>query len=161
MDVLKYAKKNRIKGHSAVNCPKFRDFFKGIKIKTVVEIGTFRGISTAYMAHFARKIFTFDIVDYPEKYKVWKDFKIADRIFYYTIKNRKEIRAILSKIKFDFAFIDGKHTYNNVKADFEMVKHCGRVLFHDVHKKSFKGVRRFVIEELEAKEEGTIAYWTK
>jgi len=161
MDVYEYAIKNKLKGRSSINCPKFRDFFKTIKIKTVVEIGTFKGISAAYMAQFARKIFTFDIMDYPEKYKVWYDLRINNRIFYYTIKSRKDIKTILNKIKFDFAFIDAKHTYKDAKADFELVKHCGKVLFHDIHKKAFKGVRKFVVDELGAKDEGTIAYWTK
>jgi predicted O-methyltransferase YrrM len=34
-------------------------------------------------------------------------------------------------LSFDFAFIDGDHSYDAVAADFEMVKRCGAVLFHD------------------------------
>lgn len=160
-DVLEYAIKNGLKGSSAIKCKVFRNIFKDFDIKTIVEIGTFKGISAAHMAHFAKKVFTFDIKDYPEKYKVWYDFGISNRIFYHTIERRKQIREILKNIKFDFAFIDAIHTYKSVKADFGLVERCGRVLFHDVHKKSFAGVRKFVVEELGAKEKGTIAYWSK
>jgi hypothetical protein len=34
-------------------------------------------------------------------------------------------------LDFNFALIDGWHEYFSVKKDFEMVKFCGRVLFHD------------------------------
>lgn len=174
IDAYEYAKENKLLGRSAIGNKEFRDFFKNVKIKTVVEIGTLKGISAAYMAGFAKKIFTFDIRDYKDKYKVWKDLGIENRIYYYTIKGKDEnfqgkfkpnksrvdIKDILDKIRFDFAFIDGEHTYEAVKSDFELVKHCGKVLFHDVAKKSFTGVRQFV-DEIGAEVTGNIAYWHK
>ena len=36
-----------------------------------------------------------------------------------------DIKYVLDRIKFDFAFIDANHNYNDVKADFELVKSCG------------------------------------
>ena len=149
--------KNNIFSHSAVNCKDFREFFKDIKLDTIVEIGTHKGMSAIYIAKFANKIYTFDIEDYPEKYKIWKNAEVENRVFYYTIKNRQDIKNVLDKIEFDFAFIDGEHTYEAVKADFELVKHCGRVLFHDIH---IEGIKKFV-EEIGATEIKTIAYWTK
>lgn len=160
IDVYEYVKKKRLTGKSAINQEEFRDFFKDIKIKTVVEIGTFKGASTAYMKQFCSKVFTFDIEDYPQKYKLWEDLSISKRIFYYTIENRKDIKAILDKIKWDFAFIDGSHTWEDARQDFDLVKKCGKVLFHDVNKKAFKGVRRFV-DEIKAEIIGPIAYWHK
>ncbi len=156
--IYKYAKENKLLLQSAIKDSEFREFFKNIKIKIIVEIGTFQGVSTAYMARFAENIFTFDIEDYPKKYKIWKDFKIINKIHYFTIKNRKEIKNILKNIKFDFAFIDGNHSYKNVKADFELVKHCGKVLFHDTNYPEQPDVKKFV-EEIGAKIIGNIAYW--
>jgi predicted O-methyltransferase YrrM len=172
MDIFEYVKENKLKGRSAINQVEFRDFFKDIKIKTIVEIGTYKGASTAYMAQFAKKIFTFDIRNYRDKYKLWKDLGIDNKIHYFTIKgvnknfagsfkpskNRVDIKDILKDIRFDFAFIDGEHTYEAVRADFELVKHCGRVLFHDVNKKAFAGVRKFA-DEIGVKVIGNIAYW--
>ena len=160
MDVYEYAKKKRLTGRSAINQAEFRDFFKDIKIKTVVEIGTHKGISAAYMKQFCSKVFTFDVEDYPQKYKAWEDLGVSNRIFYYTINNRQDIKNILAKIKFDFAFIDGSHTWEDVRQDFDLVKHCGKVLFHDVNKKAFKGVRMFV-DSIGARCDGPIAYWHK
>ena len=41
------------------------------------------------MAGFAKKIFTFDIVDYAEKYKVWEDLGVKNKISFYLIKTIK------------------------------------------------------------------------
>jgi len=160
-DTYKYAKENKLLKGSAIQNPEFREFFKNIKIKTVVEIGTFRGISSAYMAQFAKTIFTFDIEDFPEKYKVWEDLEIKERINFYLIKNSKDIRQILSKIKFDFAFIDDDHIYETIKEHFSLVSQCGKVLLHDVAKlKKFPGVKKFC-DEIKAETIGNIAYWQK
>ncbi|MHA1302186.1 MAG: class I SAM-dependent methyltransferase [Candidatus Heimdallarchaeaceae archaeon] len=158
MKVYNYAKENDLFVQSAIKEKEFREFFKTINIKTVVEIGTYRGVSAAYIAQFAKKVFTFDIVDWEEKYRVWYELGVGDRIRYFTIKDREDIRKVLGGIDFDFAFIDGKHTYEDVKADFELLKRCGRVLFHDVAKRKNYGLRRFV-KRIEAKIEGNIAYW--
>ncbi len=168
IDIHKYAVKNKIISASAINHKEFRDFFKTIKIKTAVEIGTNKGMSAAYIAHFVKKVFTFDIRDYPQKYKAWNDLGVENKIFYYTIKNQQDIKEILDKIRFDFAFIDGAHTYKDVKADFELVKRCGRVLFHDVSpyykgKKHHRhdGIIKFINELGNIKITGNIGYWVK
>ena len=161
MDVYGYAKENNLLKGSAIQNPEFREFFKSIKIKTVVEIGTFRGISSAYMAQFAKTIFTFDIVNYKVKYKVWEDLGLTNRIHYYTVKNSNEIKQVLDKIKFDFAFIDDDHQYETVKENFKLVSNCGKVLLHDVAKlKKFAGVRKFA-DEIGAEIIGNIGYWHK
>ena len=160
-DVYIYAKDNKLLKGSAIQNPEFRHFFEKLKIKTVVEIGTFKGISAAYMAGFAKTIFTFDIKDYPEKYKVWQDLKVADRIHYHTVKDSMQIRKILSRIKFDFAFLDDDHLYDTVKQNFSLVSGCGKVLLHDVAKlKKFPGVKKFA-DEIGALVTENIAYWQK
>lgn len=146
IDIYLYAKKNKLLEYSAIGNEGFREFFKNIKINVVVEIGTYRGISTAYIAQFVNKIYTFDIKDYPEKYKVWKDLGLEDRIKFYLVKDKEGIKNIIKNIDFDFAFIDNGHKYENVKTDFELVKRCGRVLFHDVDPRSFPQINRFIYE---------------
>jgi predicted O-methyltransferase YrrM len=160
-DTYKYAKENKLLKGSAIQNPEFREFFESVKIKTVVEIGTFRGISAAYMAQFAKTIFTFDIEDLKEKYKVWDDLGITERVHYCTVKSSKEIRQVLSNIKFDFAFIDDDHLYETIKENFDLVCSCGKVLLHDVAKiKKFPGAKKFA-DEIGAKITGNIAYWIK
>ena len=159
-NILEYAKENKLLAQTAVKNEEFLDFFGKFPIKTVVEIGTHKGLSAAYMAQFAKKIFTFDVKDYVEKYKVWSDFKVEEKIRYFTVSGREEISEILKDIKFDFCFIDGLHKYDEVRADFEMVKKCGKVLFHDSAKRKVYGVRKFV-DEIGAVITGNIAYWSK
>jgi len=157
-DVYQYAKDKKLLTASAIKNKEFRDFFGKVKIKTVVEIGTRQGISATHIAQFARKVFTFDVYDFKRKYKVWEVFGVDKKIYYQTVTGRQEIKEFLHTIKFDFAFIDGKHTYEDVRADFEMVKSCGKVLFHDTAKRKNYGVREFV-KEIGAEIEGNIAYW--
>ncbi|GAH50519.1 unnamed protein product [marine sediment metagenome] len=83
IDVYKYAVKNKLTTASAIKHKEFKEFFKTIKIGIAVEIGTDKGMSAAYIAQFAKKVFTFDIIDREVKYKAWKDLGVENRIFYY------------------------------------------------------------------------------
>jgi hypothetical protein len=47
------------------------------------------------------------------------------------VKDDAEKKRLIDGMTFEFAFIDGAHDYASVRRDFEMVKRCGRVLFHD------------------------------
>jgi len=55
----------------------------------------------------------------------------------------EEIKDILSGNKLDFLFIDGDHTYEGVKRDFELysslVKNDGIIALHDIVKTDFQG----------------------
>jgi len=181
IDVYKYAKENNVIKASAIPSLKVSEnFFNQLKINTAVEIGTFWGITAAHFAQFANRVHTFDILDHLEKYKVWYELGVGSKISFHLIKGRdmvdntfkdfqgthtltgkeKDIKTIIDSIDFDFAFIDGNHSYENVKADFELVKRCGRILFHDIVPE-FKGIYKF------AKEIGikavfyNVGYWEK
>lgn len=55
-------------------------------------------------------------------------------------KTIKQLLEILGQTKIDLLFIDGDHTYEGVKADFQnyspMVSKGGMVVFHDICKHS-------------------------
>jgi hypothetical protein len=59
---------------------------------------------------------------------------------------------------FDFAFIDGMHTVENVRHDFNNVKFCGRVLFHDAH---IPEIKDFILNEISGIifDDGIFGYW--
>ena len=164
--MYKYAKENDlIKASAMPSLKASKDFFKSLNINVAVEIGTFWGITTAHIAQFANKVHTFDILDHSEKYRVWHEIGVSNKIFFHLIKSRdiidnvfkdfegrhtltgkeENIKLIIDNLNFDFAFIDGDHYYENVKADFELVKKCGRVLFHDIIPE-FTGIYKFVHE---------------
>ena len=113
------------------------DILKEGNYKTCLEIGTYRGCTAAVMSRFCDKVITIDLHEgrleyYGEKfdrYKFWKSLNV-DNVELYLVENDKEKAELIDRLDFDFAFIDGAHD-ESVKNDFELVKHCGTVLFHD------------------------------
>lgn len=104
----------------------------------VLEIGTYKGVSTAEIVQHCRFVHTIDL-----RYgKLEQNGEVWDRrafwnsldaynIAFYPVDDDAEKAATINHLHFDIAFIDGGHTYAAVQRDFELVKHCGRVLFHD------------------------------
>jgi predicted O-methyltransferase YrrM len=68
----------------------------------------------------------------------------------HSLSTLRAVRTILEERKLDFLFIDGDHTYNGAKIDFEMysklVRKGGIIAFHDIvsgPQESVGGVPRF------------------
>ena len=110
-----------------------RNFLRGKKIGTIVETGTYNGTTTALLAYYADKVITIDKKNYVDKFPFWIDYGVHDKIQSYIIEHDQDKADFLSEIDFDFAFLDGDHSENGVRNDFECVKKCGRVLFHDYY----------------------------
>jgi len=92
-------------------------------IKNAIELGTFRGISTAVIASRADRVYTFDIEYQPIAKELWEILSINDRIDYKIIKDVLEIKTYLDGIKCDFAFVDIFHTrYELLKNVFNMLR---------------------------------------
>jgi len=132
-------------------------------INVAVETGTNRGFATVVLEEFCREVHTFDIKDFPGRQRIFDLFS-AGRSTFHLIANDAEKKRVLDTLQFDFAFLDGNHY--KVADDFEMVRHCGRVLFHDYtlgfppeNQRSF--VVRFVdtLDGVVTKEP-PFAYWT-
>ena len=144
-------------GMTAVRNLDFRTVCKVLKLGTVVEIGTFCGATAAYMAQFAKHVHTFDIRNLYDL-STWRALGLADKIVFHHVKDRKEVRQIVKELEFDFAFVDGGHEYQDAKEDFEIVRKCGRVLFHDIEHPKFPGVSKF-IDEIGAIRLDRNGYW--
>ncbi len=108
----------------------FIDFIKKKPRHVIVEIGTHEGMAAQVLAEHCARVETFDIRDYMMKYKYWYDINPKRNINFHLIKDDIEKELLLKAMDFDFAFIDGAHGEGVVK-DFELVKKCGCVLFHD------------------------------
>ena len=138
---LQEIKRDEVRFHSAVVEDDFlRDFVSKYEPINIIEIGTYNGISTVILASIVKElVYTFDIV-YRNCEWVWNLFKVRHKIDNF-IGTKEQIaydikfRLSRDNIRFDFAFIDGEHTYEAVLWDFQLVKHCGKVLFHDIHNK--------------------------
>lgn len=162
----------------------FCEFITKHKINHVVEIGTFFGTSALAFSLIADKVTTIDIKEWTEAKYLWGALPaVAHKITQIIVSSEKEKADILDNLNFDFAFLDGGHSYSCVRLDFEITKKCGRVLFHDYFTAEddipgidfkidiakgkdpilFEGVKRFV--DTLPKEEVIIkkpfAYWEK
>ena len=111
------------------------------KIKTVLEIGTERGGTALLWAYLVDaqdgEVFTVDVNspilvydEYPSKRIVTIQGNSHHESTYEKVKN------YLKGGKVDFLFIDGDHTYEGVKQDYEwykkLVRPSGYIAFHDI-----------------------------
>lgn len=117
------------------------NIIKEFKPKNIIEIGTYNGISTVILASMVDHIYTFDIA-YRDVEYILNLFNLRHKVSICVAPQHQidfELKCIKDKepaywnnrFDFDFAFIDGEHTEEVVRHDFELVKFCGRVLFHN------------------------------
>lgn len=131
----------------------------------VVEIGTANGgtlFMSARLASDDALIISIDLPGgefgkgYPEwKIPIYKSFAKKNQTIElirddsHTMQTFEKLKTLLNGRKIDYLFIDGDHTYEGVKKDFEMyrslVKKDGKIGFHDivVHKGSNCNVHEF------------------
>lgn len=120
--------------YSAIQNPKHTAILKRLltikSIKTFLEIGTHEGLSSTYIADYCDRVITMDRRDYLAKYRLWYEFNKKRNIDFHLVETDEEKRELIESVQFDCAFIDGDHG-EGVLYDWELVKHCGRVIFHD------------------------------
>ncbi len=134
----------------------------------IVEIGTFRGVSTAFFARFAPRVTTIDLRHgqvermYPNHNRraFWSGMG-ANNIDMHLVRNEQQKVDLIAGLDFDFAFVDGDHRMPQVKHDFDAVKRCGTVLFHDFDPEHPNGVTEFVktLPTNEVEVMGIFALW--
>jgi cephalosporin hydroxylase len=116
-----------------------------VKPKVVLEIGTARG-GTLFLfsnvAHEEAILISVDLYQTIEVKVLFRYIKKEKQKIYliqgdsHSIETLRKIEEILKGIKVDFLFIDGDHSYEGVKKDFEMysplVRKGGIIAFHDI-----------------------------
>lgn len=94
------------------------------EIKNIVEIGTWRGVSSLVMASCENvdTVYTFDINPsyFPEK--LWEKFGLRGKIVHVILPNSFEIYKAIEKLDFDFTYIDGSHKTEEETRDFLVMK---------------------------------------
>jgi predicted O-methyltransferase YrrM len=126
---------------------KLLEILTKLRPKIVLEIGTYMGGTLFLFTRVADPSAKIISIDLPCGYPKWKVFlfkafsKGGQKIYLIRRNSHdpqtiEEIRRILGDEKVDFLFIDGDHTYEGVKKDFEMysslVRKGGIIAFHDI-----------------------------
>lgn len=114
--------------------------------RRVLEIGTFEGGTLALLAQVAApdaRILSLDINYYDYRLHSYPRLARARQVIKCInadTHRRETLAAVnhwLGKDRLDVLFIDGDHSYEGVKADFEMysplVRTGGLIAFHDIH----------------------------
>jgi len=119
--------------------------------KKILEIGTYWGGSAAFFSSrkHVKQIHTIDVIEREEPHNLWNavlEPEERGKIIDHWVIDDKTKKELIGALDFDFCFIDGLHTYEGVKFDFECVKDkCDAVLFHDFG--TNEGVTDFINEQ--------------
>lgn len=103
--------------------------FNGFTGETCLEIGTCKGLTAIVLSRFFDRVITVDIVDDPDKYAIAEFLEITN-ITFVTVANNEEKAAFIAAQTFDAAYVDGDHA-RDTQLDFDLVKRCENVLFHE------------------------------
>ena len=109
----------------------FETFIKTQRLtgKTIVEIGTLKGLTAIVLARYFERVVTVDIVDDPLKYEI-VDLLGVKNIAFVNVRDNKEKAEVISAVNFDAAYVDGDH-HADTWLDFDLTKRCGRILVHE------------------------------
>ncbi len=116
------------------------------KINSYIEIGCRWGgtfvLTTEYLKMFnnINKSVAVDIIASPVK-----DYCINNNHLFIRINSQSnEFKRYISKNMFDLIFIDGDHSYQGIKNDYEISKNSGKIfVFHDIVSDVCQGVVQF------------------
>lgn len=97
---------------------------------TAFEIGTWNGITAVILSRYFRRVVTVDVVHNPLRQQIVEHLGITN-IEFVDIKDNAEKARVVEATKFDFAYVDGDHA-NDTETDWQLVRHCGRVMFQEV-----------------------------
>ncbi len=129
------------------------------KPKHILEIGTAFGGTLFLFTRIASDNAKIISIDLPggnfgggyikTRMKLYDEFRMNNQKIYLIRKNShkketlEEVKEILAGSKLDFLFIDGDHTYEGVKRDFELYSPCvkkdGLIVLHDIVKSEIRG----------------------
>lgn len=159
-------------------CAEFESFLQEIRLKTArrnlspkgdfigeccLEIGTFYGITAVVLSQYFEKVICVSVDlegDRQMKRKIVDHLGIKN-ISFFDAKNNTEKAAFIQASKFDFCYQDGDHTHDTV-SDFELVRRCGRILFHEywpLQPSVWNLVNRLPQEQVLRAKFDCLAYW--
>lgn len=102
---------------------------KKLKPNSILEIGTYKGVSAAHILHAKKPKASFQSVD------IQKQDWVVDLDDYF-VKNDSLYFLNIAEDVYDFIWIDGCHEYNHVRRELEIIienKLSKRLLLHDYY----------------------------
>lgn len=133
----------------------------GVRGGTCFEIGTWNGLTAITLSRYFDRVITVDIAHNAMKHEIIARLGI-DNIRCFDVADNADKARIAAAHDFDFAYLDGDHAHDT-EADFALVEHCGRVLFHEVwpfQKPVWSRVHRLLPSEVTFGGDG-LALWRK
>ena len=97
--------------------------------KRCVEIGTRNALTAIVLARNFDEVISIDIEPNDLKHEIVR-FCGVKNIVLLDCKDNNEKRSLIGDLEFDAAYVDGDHA-RDTQSDFDLVKKCGKVLFHE------------------------------
>lgn len=148
-------------------CMEFESFLKRIDAKgdCCLEIGTFYGITAIVLSQYFKRVIcvSVDVESAKAQKHEYVRYLGIENIRFFDVANNEDKRALVEKLDFDFAYSDGNHT-DDAQEDFDLVKRCGRVLFHEywpLQASVWNLVNRLPREEIVVAQHDCFAYWQR
>ena len=132
-----------------------------IKGKCCFEIGTFRGLTAILFSRYFDEVHTIEIYPDPKTREIIEFTGIKNIHLYEGDNKLKE--ELANKLDFDFCYMDGNH-HRETTMDWELVKKCGKVLFHEYWPKQppvYGLVNSLPEREVVKNEADCFALWTR
>lgn len=109
----------------------FSAFIKaqGFGGKRCIEIGTCKGLTALVLSRHFEEVVSIDIQPDDEKHEIAEHFGRTN-IRFVDVRDNAHKAEIIRDLEFDAAYVDGDHARDTL-TDFDLVKRCGRVLFHE------------------------------
>lgn len=162
-----YKKFGRLAFARSAACCEFEAFLRRIKAggKSCLEIGSYNGITAIVLSQFFDHVIGVTVDEVPPRMfrREILDHLGIQNVEFIDAKDNEEKAQIVKRLSFDFAYMDGDHT-NDTRTDFELVKHCGRVLFHEywpLQAPVWNLVESLPQAEIQRAEYDCFAYWER
>lgn len=136
---------------------------EGAGVRTALEIGTYRGVGAAEISQYVDRVVTIDLKrgklegngERFDRHAFWASIGVTN-VDLILVDDDAEKAAVIAGLEFQFALVDGAHD-PTVRNDFELVKRCGSVLFHDADRRGSRE-KDYVIDFIESLPQEHIRY---
>lgn len=109
----------------------FAAFLKssGLRGHRCLEIGSWKGLTALVLARCFDQVVSVDVVADPQREIIAAHCGVKN-VQFLTVADNAQKARLIEGLAFDAAYVDGDHM-RDTQGDFDLVRSCGRVLFHE------------------------------